>query len=205
MSEIQNSIFKIHHTAAARYANNPSFLNPTIWIQMVDKWLKDEWQKESKKNAINRGKSTIVHTTDSVLMEKYMKEEVDRAGVEPSPIEMFKKFHISKTKEATEEHWPNDTTKYFYELMVDQKAADKILGDKGEDLSDWDIYKEVIGKPSRGLGASMKPSGDDYPSSSQNCNKFRCLDRENEFKQLKDEGDTTTNLDEVPKELSAQD
>ena len=76
---------------------------------------------------------------------------------------------------------------FLKELMVDQKVVDKILGDKGEDLSDWNIYKEMIGKPSRGLGASMKPPGDDYPSSSQNCNKSRCLDRENEFKQLKDE------------------
>ena len=73
------------------------------------------------------------------------------------------------------------------EIMIDKKTGDQILGDKGEDLSDWDIYKEVIGNPRHGLGASMKPPGDDYPSSSQNCNKSRCLDRENEFKQLKDE------------------
>ena len=44
MSEIRKSVFSKHKTAAARYANNPSYVIPEIWTQMVDKWLKKEWQ-----------------------------------------------------------------------------------------------------------------------------------------------------------------
>jgi hypothetical protein len=44
MSEIRNSVFKKHKSAAARYANNPSWLKPEIWTLMVDKWLGGKWQ-----------------------------------------------------------------------------------------------------------------------------------------------------------------
>ncbi|KAL6294036.1 hypothetical protein ACE6H2_002178 [Prunus campanulata] len=62
--------------AGQRYANRPENVpDPAIWIAMVDEWLKPEWQDQSKRNQANREKSTIVHTTGSVPMAKYQKDE----------------------------------------------------------------------------------------------------------------------------------
>lgn len=44
MSAIRNSIFKKHKTAAARYANCPKGIKRNVWAQLVEEWLKPEWQ-----------------------------------------------------------------------------------------------------------------------------------------------------------------
>ena len=44
MSVIHNSVFDKHKTAAARYANNPSYVQPEIWVLMVEQWLDPEWK-----------------------------------------------------------------------------------------------------------------------------------------------------------------
>lgn len=44
MSAIRNSIFKKHKTAAARYANCPKGIKRNVWPQLVEEWLKPEWQ-----------------------------------------------------------------------------------------------------------------------------------------------------------------
>lgn len=79
MSEIRNSVFKIHHTAAARYANHPSFLNPEIWIKMVDKWLKDEWQVINlSTNNIYLNYFFIVCVTITMLWMKFVERKQEK-------------------------------------------------------------------------------------------------------------------------------
>ncbi|XP_061993046.1 uncharacterized protein LOC133710920 isoform X2 [Rosa rugosa] len=200
MSEIRNSVFRKHKTAAARYANTPSYLKPEIWTPIVDEWLKETWQEKSERNAINRDKSTMVHTTGSVPMAKYIKEEIDKTGVEPSPIEMFRRFHISKPKDGKPEHWQSEKAKDLYECMELQKRIEETLGGDGEDeLDDWDIYKEVVGGSKhgkiRGLGDGMEPPEDVCGSSSrQTCNKRVCLERDKEFGQLEQQVHTLTDM-----------
>ncbi|CAL8151915.1 unnamed protein product [Prunus armeniaca] len=145
------------------------------------------WQDKSKRNKSNRAKSTVVHTTGSVPMEKYRKDELDRTGIEPSPIDCFKKFHVSKPKNGGEESWPSEKAKELFEKMENKKVA--ATEDENE-VDDWDIYKEVIGGPSHGRilglggGYSIK---DVYPSDDQGCNKRICLEREEEHEKLKEE------------------
>ncbi|XP_050372550.1 uncharacterized protein LOC126790376 isoform X2 [Argentina anserina] len=105
MSAIRNSVFRIHKTAAARYANNPSYVPPHNWTLMVDDWLKPTWQEMSDQNKLNRDKLNLVHTTGSVPMAKYIYAEIERTGVEPSPIEMFRRFHVTAGKDGEEERW----------------------------------------------------------------------------------------------------
>ena len=80
-----------------------------------------------------------------------------------------------------------------------KKKIDEALG--GDELDDWDIYKEeVLKEPKRGktlgLGGGMEPPGAVCgSSSSQTCNKHSCLEREEEFGQVKHKVENLT--DEV--------
>ncbi|BBH05592.1 hypothetical protein Prudu_017034, partial [Prunus dulcis] len=166
MSALRNSVFKKYKTTGDRYTHCPLGISQDVWSKLVDHWLQPTWQDKSKRNKSNRSKSTIVHTTGSVPMEKYRKDELDRTGIEPSPIDCFKKFH---------------------EKMENKKVA--ATEDENE-VDDWDIYKEVIGGPSHGrilgLGGGYSTK-DVYPSDDQDCNKRICLEREEEHEKLKEE------------------
>ncbi|KAM5548404.1 hypothetical protein ABKV19_000030 [Rosa sericea] len=142
----------------------------------------------------------MVHTTCSVPMAKYIKEEIDKTGVKPSPIEMFRRFHVSKPKEGKSEHWRSERAKDLYECMELQKRIEETLGGYGEEeLDDWDIYKEVVGGSkyckTRGLGGGMEPPEDVCgSSSSQTCNKRACLERDKEFGLVKQQVETLTDV-----------
>ncbi|CAL8162438.1 unnamed protein product [Prunus armeniaca] len=144
------------------------------------------WDK-SKRNKSNRVKYTIVHTTSSIPMEKYRKYELDQTGIEPSPIDCFKKFHVSKPKNGGEESWPSEKAKELFEKMENKKAT---ATEEENEVNDWDIYKKVIGRPSHcrtldlGGGYSTK---DVYPSYGQDCSKRICLECEEEYEKLKEE------------------
>ncbi|CAL2228503.1 unnamed protein product [Prunus armeniaca] len=172
MSALRNSVFKKYKTTGDRYTHCSLGISQDVWSKLVDHWLQPTWQDKSKRNKSNRAKSTVVHTTGSVPMEKYRKDELDRTGIEPSPIDCFKKFHVSKPKNGGEESWPSCCN-----------------GDENE-VDDWDIYKEVIGGPSHGrilgLGGGYSTK-DVYPSDDQGCNKRICLEREEEHEKLKEE------------------
>ncbi|VVA31565.1 PREDICTED: LOC107623553 isoform [Prunus dulcis] len=187
MSALRNSVFKKYKTTGDRYTHCPLGISQDVWSKLVDHWLQPTWQDKSKRNKSNRSKSTIVHTTGSVPMEKYRKDELDRTGIEPSPIDCFKKFHVSKPKNGGEESWPSEKAKELFEKMENKKVA--ATEDENE-VDDWDIYKEVIGGPSHGrilgLGGGYSTK-DVYPSDDQDCNKRICLEREEEHEKLKEE------------------
>ncbi|KAM1020819.1 hypothetical protein TB1_041237 [Malus domestica] len=125
-------------------------------------------------------------------MAKYRKDELDRSGIEPSPIDCFKKFHVSKRKSEGEETWASEKAKELYEKMDNKKNT---AMEEQNEVNDWVIYKEVIGGPSHGrlLGVGVGFSTKDaYPSNSQNCNKRMCLEREESHEQLKDQVHTLT-------------
>ncbi|RXH92011.1 hypothetical protein DVH24_021034 [Malus domestica] len=150
-------------------------------------------QKQSVQNACNREQSTIVHTTGSVLMAKYIKDELDCSGIEPSRIDCFKKFHVSKCKSECENNWASENAKELYEKMDNKKNT---AMEEQNEVNDWVIYMEVIGGPSHGrlLGVDAGYSTKDtYPSNSQSCNKCMCLEREESHEQLKDQVNTLTN------------
>ncbi|KAI5324256.1 hypothetical protein L3X38_033329 [Prunus dulcis] len=147
MSALRNSVFKKYKTTGDRYTHCPLGISQDVWSKLVDHWLQPTWQDKSKRNKSNRSKSTIVHTTGSVPMEKYRKDELHRTGIEPSPIDCFKKFHVSKPKNGGEESWPSEKAKELFEKMENKKVA--ATEDENE-VDDWDIYKEVIGGPSHG-------------------------------------------------------
>ncbi|CAL2254939.1 unnamed protein product [Prunus armeniaca] len=130
-----------------RYTHCPLGISQDVWSKLVDHWLQPTWQDKSKRNKSNRVKSTIVHTTVFVPMEKYRKDELDRTGIEPSPIDCFKKFHVSKPKNGGEESWPNEKAKELFEKM---KNKNVVATEDENEVDDWDIYKEVIGGPSHG-------------------------------------------------------
>ncbi|KAI5335084.1 hypothetical protein L3X38_025217 [Prunus dulcis] len=77
--------------------------------------IEPTWQDKSKRNKSNRAKSTIVHTTSFVPMEKYRKDELDRTGIEPSRIDCFKKLHVSKPKNGGEESLSSEKAKELFE------------------------------------------------------------------------------------------
>ncbi|CAL9012895.1 unnamed protein product [Prunus brigantina] len=153
-------------------------------LQYGLQWLMND---QSKRNKSNREKSTIVHTTGSVPMAKYQKDEFDRTGIEPSPIDCFKKFHISKGKNGEGENWPSEKAKELYEKMENKKAD---VEQENLDVNDWDIYREVIA-PSHGrvlgLGGGVKAKDAYYSSTNQNCNKRRCVELEENHEHLKEE------------------
>ncbi|BBN69469.1 hypothetical protein Prudu_958S000200 [Prunus dulcis] len=113
--------------------------------------------------------------------------QLDRTGIEPSPIDCFKTFHVSKAKNGGEESWPSEKAKELFEKMENKKVS--ATEDENE-VDDWDIYKEVIGGPSHGhilgLGGGYSTK-DVYPSDDQDCNKRICLEREEEHEKLKEE------------------
>ncbi|VVA38703.1 PREDICTED: LOC110750613 [Prunus dulcis] len=76
MSALRNSVFKKYKTTGDRYTHCPLGISQDVWSKLVDHWLQPTWQDKSKRNKSNRSKSTIVHTTGSVPMEKYRKDEV---------------------------------------------------------------------------------------------------------------------------------
>ncbi|KAL6276674.1 hypothetical protein ACE6H2_020275 [Prunus campanulata] len=75
MSSLRNSVLKKYKTTDDRYTHCPLGISQDVWSKLVDHWLQPTWQDKSKRNKSNRAKSTIVHTTGSVPMEKYRKDE----------------------------------------------------------------------------------------------------------------------------------
>ncbi|KAB2622447.1 hypothetical protein D8674_024629 [Pyrus ussuriensis x Pyrus communis] len=186
MSTLRNSVFHKYKTTGEGYINCPSNVSKD----------KPEWKVKvlfNVQNACNRDQSTIVHTIGSVPMAKYIKDELGRSGIEPSLIDCFKKFHVSKHKSEGAETWQVKRPKNFmYEKMDNKKNT--VMEEQNE-VNDWVIYKEVIGGPSHGrlLGVHASFSTKDaYPQNSQSCNKRMCLECEEGHKQLKDQVNTLT-------------
>ncbi|TQE11608.1 hypothetical protein C1H46_002810 [Malus baccata] len=129
------------------------------------------------------------------MVEKWEKPEwkLDHSGIEPSPIDCFKKFYVSKRKSEGEETWASEKAKELYEKMDNKKNT---AMEEQNEVNDWVIYKEVIGGPSHdrllGVGAGFSTE-DAYSSNSQSCNKRMCLEREESHEQLKDQVNTLTN------------
>ncbi|CAL8120164.1 unnamed protein product [Prunus armeniaca] len=112
MSALRNSIFKKYLTTGDRYIHCPL----EIYLKMFGlNWLIIDCSLHgSKRNKSNRAKSTIVHTTGSVSLEKYRKDELYRTGIEPSLIDCFKKFDVSKPKNGGEESWPSEKAEELF-------------------------------------------------------------------------------------------
>ncbi|XP_050379637.1 uncharacterized protein LOC126796977 [Argentina anserina] len=120
-------------------------------------------------------------------------KEIGRTGVEPSPIEMFRMFHVSKTKDDQPEEWSTGKANELYQEMEDERLLEEMIRDDGEEpLDDWGIYKEIVAKPKhgkiRGLGDTMEPPNElCASSSSKSCTNGSCLEREKEIGELKQE------------------
>ncbi|KAK1560749.1 hypothetical protein Q3G72_030485 [Acer saccharum] len=96
-----------------RIAHPSNNVSPVVWKQMVDKWMGAKWQDKSKKNANNQSCVQMHHATGSVSFAKYKYEQVKQTGVEPSPIDCFKKFNMSKTKDG-EAKWSSERAKVLH-------------------------------------------------------------------------------------------
>ncbi|KAK4847845.1 hypothetical protein QYF36_006454 [Acer negundo] len=126
-----------------RIAHPPDNVSPVVWKEMVDKWMDAKCQNKSKKSPNSQKSVQMCHTAGSVSFAKYKYEQVKQTGVEPNPIDSFKKFNMSKTKDGE--------AKWSKEAAANQDYK----------VDDWDIYLEVVGEASHGhvvgLGRGMKP------------------------------------------------
>ncbi|KAL5818440.1 hypothetical protein ACOSQ4_022282 [Xanthoceras sorbifolium] len=159
---------------------------------MINIWLSTEWQDKSTRNESNHGSNAIVvHTSGSIPMAKYRKEEFDRIGNEPSPFEFFKKLYSYKKDGG----WASNKAEQMHKKMESQKPTPQTEIPRAKE---WDIYKEVIGKSSHsgvlGLGAGLKSSDVFSSSTSTNCHKRTCLECYDEVKTLKEQIHNLSNL-----------
>ncbi|KAB2604825.1 hypothetical protein D8674_037112 [Pyrus ussuriensis x Pyrus communis] len=179
MSTLRNSVFHKYKTTGERYINCPSNVSKDVWCKMVEEWEKPEWKLKvlfNVQNECNTKQSTIVHTTGSVPMAKYKKDDIkilclcflDRSGIEPSLIDCFKKFLVSvrvKVKKLGQVKMLRNFMKKW--------TTKRILLWKNK------MNKEVICGPSHGhllrVGDCFSTK-DAYPSNSQSCNKRICLE-----------------------------
>ncbi|KAL5823227.1 hypothetical protein ACOSQ4_021127 [Xanthoceras sorbifolium] len=110
-----NSIFKKYPTKEARKAHPPDNVPVKVWEQMVDKWMDEDWQCLK-----------MHHTAGSVPNTKYKYEQVKTIGIEPSPIEYFKIFHMSKTKDG-EKEWASEYAEALH-VLVGKASHGRVLG-----------------------------------------------------------------------------
>ncbi|KAK3183738.1 hypothetical protein Dsin_031024 [Dipteronia sinensis] len=77
--------------------------------------------------------------------------KVKTTGIEPSPIECFKMFHMSKTKNSGKE-WTSEQTEALH-AKLEAKIA--VAQDQGFEIDELNIYHEVVGKASHGRVLGM--------------------------------------------------
>ncbi|KAL5761833.1 hypothetical protein ACOSP7_018097 [Xanthoceras sorbifolium] len=68
-------IFKKYVSVEDRMAHCPDNIPPPVWNEMVQKWMKKEWQNKNKRNKDNSKAVDMYHTTGSIPMAKYKSEE----------------------------------------------------------------------------------------------------------------------------------
>ncbi|XP_024042615.1 uncharacterized protein LOC102629497 [Citrus sinensis] len=117
MSELRRGIFKKYPTVGERYAHAPENVPPRIWRQMVDKWMDEGWKKTSTINKRNRTKSKLIHTTSSIPMAKHRKE-MQQIGIELSPLDLFKMFHVRKNG-----IWASNKAKEMHEIVESMRST----------------------------------------------------------------------------------
>ncbi|CAN1183375.1 hypothetical protein LINPERPRIM_LOCUS42772 [Linum perenne] len=114
--------------------------------------------------------------------------------MEPSPIDLWEKFHMKKNK-----IWSTPKLKVFQNEMKTRQAASI---DEGVTPNDWDIYYGVIGEPKHGLvlgmGAGVKVQ-DVFGYSTDNgcskrCEEERMKEKEKTGALLKNTQDKLTEL-----------
>ncbi|CAL1379501.1 unnamed protein product [Linum trigynum] len=183
MYGFRNRVFSEHATLAERLNNPPTEIPADIWRDMVNKWSDPNWKSTSDKNKANREKSEITATGGYVPMAKFRLDQIKKTGKEPDPIETFKKFHVKK---ANGEFTTPKAQTIHVELK--NKEAEKLT--QGEEVNQFAIYGEVVGKQSRKrvLGMGYGVSGVDVfgPTSGQGCSK-RCEEDRRQEKAKNDE------------------
>ncbi|KAK2633857.1 hypothetical protein Ddye_028649 [Dipteronia dyeriana] len=96
------------------------------------------------------------HMSGSVPIVKYKYEQVKTTAIEPSPIECFKMFHISKTKDGGKE-WANEQSEALHIKLEANKATAQ---NQGFQIDELNIYREVVRKTSHGrvlgMGSGIK-------------------------------------------------
>ncbi|KAK3219434.1 hypothetical protein Dsin_013404 [Dipteronia sinensis] len=100
MHRLRKPIFEKYKSPKERIAHPPDNVSPVVWKEMVDKWMDAKWQNKSKKSSNSQKSVQMYHTTGSVSFATDKYEQVKQTGVEPSPIDCFKKFNMSKTKDG---------------------------------------------------------------------------------------------------------
>ncbi|TXG58070.1 hypothetical protein EZV62_015899 [Acer yangbiense] len=177
---LRKKIFKKYLTKEARKAHPPNNVLVKVWEKMVDKWMDEDWQEQSQRNKSNRDSLKMHHTAGSIPIAKYKYEQVKTTGVEPSPIECFKMFHMSKTKDG-EKEWASERQKLCMYAMLEAKKAS--AQDQGLEIDELNIYHEVVGEGSRGrvlgMGSGIKAK-DVYGCCERSCKRAR-VDRTEEL------------------------
>ncbi|KAL5758261.1 hypothetical protein ACOSP7_020872 [Xanthoceras sorbifolium] len=165
-----NSIFKKYPTKEARKAHPPDNVPVKVWEQMVDKWMDEDCQR----NKSNRECLKMHHTAGSVPNTKYKYEQVKTIGIEPSPIEYFKIFHMSKTKDG-EKEWASEYAEALH-VCAKLEAKKESAQDQGFKIDELNIYHEVVGKASHGrvlgIGLGIK-ANDVYGCCKGSCKRAR--------------------------------
>nr|XP_011470616.1 PREDICTED: coiled-coil domain-containing protein 1-like [Fragaria vesca subsp. vesca] len=124
---------------------------------------------------------------------------LDRNGVEPSPIECWRKFYVSKAEDSKEEHWKSEKAKEIYEDLIERRdQIEDVFGevDEVDEVDDWEIYEKVIREHSHGrshgcaLGLDAGAKLKDINSHNQTCNKPACLEAKENYETVKGEVDT---------------
>ncbi|KAK3229819.1 hypothetical protein Dsin_001700 [Dipteronia sinensis] len=129
-------IFKKYLTKEARKAHPPDNVPVKVWEKMVDKWMDEDWQEQSQRNKSNRDSLKMHHTSGSIPIAKYKYEQVKTTGIEPSPIECFKMFHMSKTKDGGKE-WTSEQAEALHAKLEAKKATAQ---DQGFEIDELNIY-----------------------------------------------------------------
>ncbi|CAN1236934.1 hypothetical protein LINGRAPRIM_LOCUS1784 [Linum grandiflorum] len=169
MYTLRHGVFSKYKSLKDRYEHPPENITPTIWRQMVDKWSTDKWAEKSVQNKDNRSNSGLKGTGGSIPMAKFRADKKKKDGVEPSPIDLWEKFHMKKDKT-----WSTEKAETMHN---DMKARQVASIDEGVIPNDWDIYHDVIGKPKHGrvlgMGVGVKVTDVFGYSSASGCSK-RC-------------------------------
>ncbi|KAK1578424.1 hypothetical protein Q3G72_030184 [Acer saccharum] len=66
MFQLRDRIFKKHKSDGDRYVHCPDNVPPSVWREMVKKWMKQGWQDKSVRNKSNRDSMDMHHTTETV-------------------------------------------------------------------------------------------------------------------------------------------
>ncbi|KAB1212878.1 hypothetical protein CJ030_MR5G010178 [Morella rubra] len=131
-------------------ANPPDDISAAAWDKLCDIWQSEEYQKMCKKNAVNRNKLKINHTSGSKSLHLLRLEKREEDG---TTIEFYKRSRIHK--DGT---WVCQEALQIYQKMIElQKERDP---DQKHEAIAEEIFTEVLGRKSgyvRGMGKSMIP------------------------------------------------